>query len=112
MLILGIVEVGSIMMAGQLTTNAARSGCRQGTLPGSSTATITTAVDNALNAGGVKNPTITVKVNDVVADASTAKMGDKITVTVQIPLVANDWLPQPLFIKGGNASATAVMNHE
>jgi Flp pilus assembly protein TadG len=111
-LIMGMIEFGSIMMAGQLVTNAARSACRQGTLPGATTATVTTAVTNALSAGGVKSPTVTVKVNDVVADASTAKTGDKITVTVQVPLVENDWLPTPLFIKGGNASSTAVMLHE
>jgi hypothetical protein len=100
------------MMTGQLVTNAARSACRQGTLPGATTDAVTQAVNDALAAGGVKSPTVTVMVNDVVADVSSAAAGDKITVEVQVPLEQNNWNPQPLFIKGGKATATAVMRHE
>jgi Flp pilus assembly protein TadG len=112
MLVLGSIEFGRVLMIGQMATNAARAGCRQGTLSGSTTDTITTAVDNALTGGGITGGTVTVKVNDVVADASTATTGDKITVQVSVPLAQNQWLNTAMFVLSGSAQSTAVMCHE
>jgi Flp pilus assembly protein TadG len=112
MLILGIIEFARVMMVGQLVTNATRAACRQATLSGSTTDSVTQSVTDALSAEGIKNSTVTVLVNDVAADASSAAAGDKMTVRVEVPLVDNAWLPTPLFIKGGSASATMVMRHE
>ncbi len=110
--ILGSIEFGRVMMISQLATNAARAGCRQGTLASTTTDQIKSTVSTALTAEGISGGSATVTVNDQNVDASTAVAGDKITVQVSIPLTQNAWLPTPLYVKSGSAVATSVMRHE
>jgi Flp pilus assembly protein TadG len=98
--VLGIIEVGRGIMVAHLLTNAARVGCRVGTVPNQTTAQITTAVVNILNRQGIKSEITTVQVNDGVADASTAKSGDEITVIVSVPVSKITWLPGGSYLKG------------
>jgi Flp pilus assembly protein TadG len=99
-LILGIVEFGRALMAMHLLTNAARQGCRAGIVEGQSTSQISTVVNNALQSQGITGQTVTVQVNNVVADASTAQAGDEITVIVNVPASSVSWLPTKLFFNG------------
>src|SRR5438477_7541173 len=84
--VLGLIEVGRAFMASHVLTNAARVGCRQGVLTSQSTTTITSTVSTFLQNQGITGTTITVKVNGVVADASSASSNDDITVTVSAPV--------------------------
>src|SRR5262249_22546771 len=76
-----------------LLTNAAREGCRVGVVEGRSTSDITNAVVNRLTQQGVTSEGVTVQVNDNTADASSAKMGDEITVKVTVPVANVTWVP-------------------
>jgi Flp pilus assembly protein TadG len=98
--ILGLVEVGRGIMVTHLLTNAARVGCRTGVISNTSTAQITTAVNNSLTSQGVNNDTVSVQVNDGSADASTAQSGDEITVSVSVPVSKITWLPGGQYLHG------------
>jgi Flp pilus assembly protein TadG len=96
----GLIEVSRGLMVTHLLTNAAREGCRVGVVEGKSTSDITTTVVNRLNQQGVSSEGVTVQVNDNTADASTAKMGDEITVKVTVPVASVTWVPGGGFLTG------------
>jgi Flp pilus assembly protein TadG len=98
--ILGLFEIGRGLMVVHLLNNAAQAGCRAGIIEGQSTANIQTAVNNALTATGVSGDSVTVQVNDGSADASTAGVGDEITVLVSVPISAITWVPGAKFLTG------------
>jgi Flp pilus assembly protein TadG len=109
--ILGLIEVGRGIMVTHLLTNAARVGCRTGIIPNTSTLQIKTAVVNSLNTQGVTSESTTVDVNDNVADASTAKQGDEITVVVKVPVSKVTWLPGGQYLHG-NLSGQFTLRRE
>ena len=73
-LMIGTVEMARAMMAKTILNDAARKACRTGILPTGSTASITSDATNILTDNNVStaSATITVLVNDKVADANTA----------------------------------------
>src|ERR1051326_6695672 len=79
LIILGMMELGGGFATTHMLNNAAQSGCGLGALQGKSTSDIQTVITNTLRADGISSQTVTVTVNDVVADASTAKSGDEIS---------------------------------
>jgi Flp pilus assembly protein TadG len=85
LLILGIIEFGRAYMVLHLLTDAARKACRSAAVKGSSTSTITASTTSLLTSESVSGATLTVKVKEVVADASSANSGDEITVIVSVP---------------------------
>lgn len=98
--ILALIEIGRGMMVTNLVHNAARAGAREGALSGKSDTEITAAVDKAMQNQGLSGRTVTVKVNNAVANASTAQSNDEITVIVSVPVAQNTWLPGAGRIKG------------
>jgi Flp pilus assembly protein TadG len=113
-LILGMIEFGRVMMVMEILTNGAREGARLGTLPGVTTSDINTTVTNYLTTSRIPTAqaTTTVHVNGAVASPSTAKAGDQIKVTIQLPFNSVSWLPVPLFMGGQNLSSSVVMRKE
>jgi Flp pilus assembly protein TadG len=99
-LIAGLVELGRGLMGNYLLTNAARQACRVGVVPSASSNDVTTAANDALARGGITGATVTVAVNGAPADASTAQAGDRITVTIQVPVGTVTWLPVTRYLKG------------
>jgi Flp pilus assembly protein TadG len=93
LVVLGIFELGRLLMVQHLLTNAARQGCRVGVLQGKSTSQSKAEAVNALTAQGIQGETASVEVNDGSADASTAKSGDEITVIVTVPARSVTWVP-------------------
>ncbi len=93
LVVLGIIELGRGLMVEMLLFNAARIGARTGTLEGTSTANINTAVTDYLSSVGMSTESVTVDVNDNVKDASTAVAGDEITVVVSISASTVTWIP-------------------
>jgi Flp pilus assembly protein TadG len=87
-LVLGMYEVSRGIRAKVVISDAARAGCRAAILPGSSNNSVSNVLNSILSDNGLTpgNATITVKVNDVVADANTAKQNDKVAVTVAYPI--------------------------
>jgi Flp pilus assembly protein TadG len=98
--ILGLIEVGRGIMVQHLLTNAARQGCRVGTLEGKANADVTAAVINALNGQNINAETLTVQVNDGTTDVATANPGDEITVIVSVPVGSVSWVPGTNFLTG------------
>ena len=111
MFILGLIEVGRGIMVVHLLTNAARVGARTGVIEGTSTAQITTAVNNSLTQQGITSDTVSVQVNDGSADASTANAGDEITVKVSVPVSKVTWLPGGQYLHG-NISGQFTLRRE
>src|SRR5262249_20780754 len=110
--IIGIIEVARAFMVTEMLSSAARVGCRTGIVPGRSTSDITTAVTNHLSGMGLATESITVEVNDVVANPSTAADYSEITVIVTIPVVDISWLPSIHYLMGTNLSAQYTLAKE
>jgi Flp pilus assembly protein TadG len=89
--VFAIFEFGRAFMVIDLLGNAARAGCREGVVQGKSTSGITTDVLSQLQSESVNGASVTVEVNGVVADSSTAKSGDVITVVVTVPVSSVTW---------------------
>ena len=100
LLVMGIIELGRVLMVQHLMTNAARQACRVGVIGGTPTQTISSTALQALTSQGVTSSQATVQVNDGSADASTAKSGDEITVIVSAPMSNISWLPFPAYSSG------------
>lgn len=114
-LIFGSIEFGRAMMVSNLLTSAAREGCRTGVLPNANNTEVIAAVNNQLSGGGLNTAaaTITIRVNNNVANVSTAVTGDRISVTVSMPYSAVTWLPTTFFIPSSQQmQGVAVMRHE
>ena len=112
-LMLGMIEVTRAIQVKNYLTDTARSGCRIAIEPGSSNASVTSSVHAILNSHGIDPgaATITILVNDAVADLSSARKYDRISVRVAVPINRVNWVT-PLFL-GSTAieSETLVMMH-
>ncbi|HEV3143821.1 MAG TPA: TadE/TadG family type IV pilus assembly protein [Gemmataceae bacterium] len=99
LLMLGAIEFGRAVQLRAVLQDAARKACRTGVKPGNNSATITTEVNNILQDNGMKpsDATITILVNGVAVDASTAQRNDVISVKVGIPFNKVTW-SNPLFL--------------
>jgi Flp pilus assembly protein TadG len=112
MLVLGIIEIGRGLMMTNMLTNAARVGCRTGILPDKSSSDVQAAVTNYLNALGVTTESISVEVNDVAADAGSAKGLDEITVIVSIAVNDVTWVPKAQYLAGKTLTVQFTMPKE
>jgi Flp pilus assembly protein TadG len=113
-LTLGMFEISRAIRAKAVLSDCARTGCRMAALPGSTTSSVTTGINAILNDNGLitSSATITLKVNDVVADASTAQQNDKIAITVAYP-VNQVITGGTLYLSSkGNLTETVVMQRQ
>ena len=80
----GTIEFGHFFFVKNTVQASAREGGRTAITPGATNTSVENAINPVLTAAGLQtgNFTFTVRVNGVVADASTAVAGDKIEVTV------------------------------
>lgn len=111
-LILGIAEIGQIQRAQCYVSEAACAGGVTGSLPGSTNAEIISDAKSFLTSCKMTaaSASITVKVNDAVADVGTATRNDKISVTVAIPVSAISWTGSHFYVsKTFVVSKTVVM---
>jgi len=107
LLIFGMIEVGRMIMAKQIMTNAARVGARAATLNGANQTDVCTAVANALTSAGVNGSTQTVS-----PDPSTASSGTPMTVTVSVPCSSISWTSTLTYFNNVTLTSTVVMTHE
>lgn len=98
--IFGLIEVGRGMMVGSLVTNAARVGCRTGTLPGKTNSDVTSTISTMLADQGITGHTTTITVNGAATNVSAASSQDTIKVTVSVPASQVSWLPSMLYVNG------------
>ena len=106
-----LIEIGRGMMVSTLVTNAARVGCRTGTLPGKTNSDVTTAASGLLAAQGIAGSTTTITVNGAATNVSAASSQDTIRVIVSVPATNTTWLPSALYVKG-NVTGQFSLPHE
>ena len=114
-IILPMIEFSRALIVSSCVTSAAQVGCRVAVLPGSTNASVGTAVTNSLTVMKIKGPNPTViKVNGSNKELSEAVQGDEISVTVSVPYNNTSWLPLSICQFFGNAtsSSTQVMRRE
>jgi Flp pilus assembly protein TadG len=110
-LTIGMIEIARGLMVKEVLSNAARKGCRTAILPAGTTNSVATDVNQVLTDSSIDSnyATVTVMVNGKVADASTAKQHDQISVKVSIPVSRVAWIT-PLFLPASDIeSDTMVM---
>src|SRR5260370_27283093 len=103
MMVLGIFEFGRTCMVKELLTEAARRGCRQGIIEGTSTQQIQTAVTTFLTKAGINGESVCVSINDSPAGTVEAKNQPaytELTVTVSVPAQSVSRLPHPPYSSG------------
>jgi Flp pilus assembly protein TadG len=107
----GMIELSRAIQVKDALTDAARSGCRVGAKAGGSNSTITSNISTVLTANGFSSSlaTITIKVNGVVQDASTAVQGDQLSVKVSVPDSSVNWLPALFLSSSAVESETLIM---
>lgn len=108
LLVLGMIEYGRLIMVQQVLTNATREGARKAVLDGSTTADVTTVVNEYLSTSRVSGAIVTISPSP----PGNAKFGDPVTVSVQVPFNEVSWLPTPMFLSGKTISAATVMRRE
>ncbi len=114
-IILPMIEFSRALIVTSSVASTAQIGCRAAVLPGSTNASVNTAVINSLTAMRINGPNPTViKVNGVNKELSDAMQGDEISVTVSVPYNNTSWLPLSICNFFGNAtsSSTQVMRRE
>jgi Flp pilus assembly protein TadG len=94
MLLLGIIEMGRVMMINQMATNACREACRRAIVPGADHEAVIQVVNDYLDASGVSKSNRVVQMLD--SGGSAAKLGnigshESVTVQVSIPYSTNTW---------------------
>jgi Flp pilus assembly protein TadG len=108
--LLGTFELSRGLWAKEILSDAARRACRTGSLPGTSSATIISDVNNILtdNKLDPSSATITVLVNGQAVDASTAQQNDKISVKVAYP-VSKIMIVTAVFLKSSMVESETVV---
>lgn len=92
MLVLGIIEMGRVMMLNQVATNASREGCRQAVVPGATNDRILQIVNAYLDASHVKEDGRGVEIldeNGQPVDLQQVGSRQRVTVRVSFPYANN-----------------------
>jgi Flp pilus assembly protein TadG len=108
-LTLGMIEISRGIMVKETLSDAARRACRTGSLPGTSSATITSDVNDILTDNGIAatSATVTVLVNGNAVDATTARQNDQISVKVSVPVSSVLWV-SAIFLKSTQIESETV----
>ena len=108
MLVLGMIEIGRMVMVQQIITNASREGARVAVLdpaPGGTTRQdVLDKVTGYLTAANIHGASITI----TPTEPSTATYGQPVTVSVSVPTSAVSWIPRPRFSGEGRLFAGYV----
>lgn len=115
---LGIIEIGRLVMVAQVDTNAAREAARYAAQGGANTATVDAYTRNYLTAAGIKDATnagaVAVAVEfqsgggwAATPDPSALPVGTPIRVTVSTNFNHQSWLPTRFFV-GNNTQVQGV----
>lgn len=110
----GVVEAGHFYFIRQQVQGAAREGARAAIPPGASNSDVTAAVSAVLTSSGLTPAsfTTTVKVNGVVANASTAGAGHRIEVSVEAQWGTVGLRPMSLIRSDAAVRGVASMRRE
>jgi Flp pilus assembly protein TadG len=96
LLVLSILEYGGQLMVMELLTDAARRGCRQAILEGTTTQQIKDTAVNYLSGFGISGDSAQVIINDGsgnVVEAQNVAAYTELSVVVTVPTSSVSWLP-------------------
>lgn len=108
LLIFGTIEIGRGFMVMHQLNSATRDACRTGILRDKSNSDIEAVLTSKLQSQGISGYTTTVEVNNVPANASSARSNDRITVRVELPVANFTWLPGGQYLSGNLAGQTTL----
>jgi Flp pilus assembly protein TadG len=94
LLLLGILEMGRVVMIYQIATNATREAARQAVVPGATDSGVLSTCNTYLDRGGISSTGRTVQIlNGGGSSSSLAAIGSHqpVTIRVQIPFSENTW---------------------
>ena len=94
MLLLGIIEMGRVMMLNNVSTNAVREASRRAIRQGMTNAEVLSTVNGYLDAGGVSQTGRQVYIRNSAGasvDLTTIKSHQMVSVEVQLPYANNTW---------------------
>ena len=121
LVILGVIEFGRAMMVGQLVTNAAREGARQGSIYGSTRGEVDARVREFLrNTGDIDPGDVTLNMTYAAGpdrrggaprSFDALDSGDRVTVEVTVPFDAAGW-GVSRWLSGKNFRGAATMRKE
>ncbi len=112
-MVLGIIEIGRACMVTELLTEAARRGCRQGVIEGTSSASIQQTAVNFLTSVGINGESANIYVNDTPAGTTSVQSMPaytEITVVVTVPISNVTWTP--IWFVPGSLSGQYTMRRE
>jgi Flp pilus assembly protein TadG len=110
--VLGIFEMCRVFMVCHLLSEGSRRACRTIVVEGTSNTDAQTALDNYLPNSGVNGYSMSVLVNDVVANASTANADDEVTVKVSVPVSSITWIPGRALFFTGSLTEQSTLRRE
>ena len=105
----GLFEIGRALMAKEALSNAAQRGCGVAAQAGMGNADVQEAVADVMAANGLSGFSVQVQVNDVEANASSARRADKVSVKVTVPTSQVFWLTTFVFTSMTLQSETVVL---
>ena len=109
-LIVGAFELSRGLWTKQMLSDAARRACRIGCQPYTGNASIINDVNNTLSDNHIDptQATITILVNGLAVDASTAQQNDKVSVRVAIP-ASTTMMVTAVYLSSGNIESETVV---
>ena len=108
LLIIGMMELGRVVMVQQILTNAAREGARRGILEQATTPEVESLVADYLADASIPGASVTVSPQTL----TNVEFGDPVTVNVSIPYDDISWVSTRSFLSGKNLSAQCIMRSE
>jgi Flp pilus assembly protein TadG len=119
LMILGIIEMGRVMMINQITTTAVRAASRRAIIPGMTNAHVLNIANNYLDGGGISKVGRDVKVlDDAGRDITSLVLEEEVqshgavTIEVQVPYLENTWGFTAIAGKTAKAVSRSTMRRE
>jgi Flp pilus assembly protein TadG len=111
-IVLGIIEACRMLMVCRMLSDASFRACRTVVIEGTANSDAQSAIDAYLPSIGISGYSMTVLVNDTVADASTANANDEVTVQVSVPVSSVTWIPGQTFFFSGSLMQQSTLRRE
>jgi Flp pilus assembly protein TadG len=111
LLVLGMIEIGRMVMVQQIITNASREGARIAILDGTTGQEVKDKVKSYTAPANIILHDTDITVNPT--EPTAAKYGEPVTVTVSIEASRIQWIPRPRFAESNKKlEASTVMRRE
>jgi hypothetical protein len=107
-LVLGMIEVGRMIMVQQTLVSSAREACRLAVIPGTTQQDVIDRADQVLNAADIIHYTINMHPDP----PSSAAEGSPVTITLGVSSDSVSWFPTPMYFAGKSLAGSCAMRRE